>query len=228
MANKHSAEAFVFISTDKAVNPANVMGWTKRVGEIYTTFLSEHSETKFLSVRFGNVLGSNGSVIPIFKKQIKMGGPVKVTHKDVTRYFMTIPEAVLLILQSTLIGEDGDTMILDMGKPIRIADLAEDVIKLAGFTPGNEISITYSGLRPGEKLHEELMTSTEQLENTSHPKISVLKSKYKKRYDIVKLVEQVLIICMDKPEQAYNLIRDTLAETPGKSASADSANSLHH
>ncbi|MDH5541644.1 MAG: polysaccharide biosynthesis protein [Nitrospinota bacterium] len=226
MAHDNSAEAFVFISTDKAVNPANVMGWTKRLGEIYTTYLSEKSDTKFLSVRFGNVLGSNGSVIPIFKNQIKNGGPVKVTHRDITRYFMTIPEAVLLILQSTLIGEDGDTMILDMGKPVRIADLAEDVIKLAGFTPGKEISITYTGLRPGEKLHEELMTSSEKLENTTHPKISVLKSRHKRRFEISRLADQILAICMEKPDQAYNLMRDSLSESP--STSTGDSSTLHH
>jgi FlaA1/EpsC-like NDP-sugar epimerase len=212
MAHENGAERFIFISTDKAVNPANVMGWTKRAGELYTTYMAGVSKTKFLAVRFGNVLGSNGSVIPIFKEQIRSGGPVKVTHRDVTRYFMTIPEAVLLILQSTLMGEAGDIMILDMGKPVKISVLAEDLIRLSGLTPGEDIEIAYTGLRPGEKLHEILMTANENLEPTEHKKITVLKRGKNRSFEINLVINKVIDICRTEPEQAYNLIRDSFTE----------------
>ncbi|MBN2803617.1 MAG: polysaccharide biosynthesis protein [Deltaproteobacteria bacterium] len=168
--DKHNVETFVMISTDKAVNPTSIMGTTKRCAEIYVQAKSSASKTKFVAVRFGNVLGSNGSVIPIFKEQIAKGGPVTVTHKDMKRYFMTIPEACQLVMQTATMGESGDIFVLDMGKPVYIRDLAKDIIHLSGFST-DEIEIKYSGLRPGEKLFEELAFDGEKMDKTRHPKI---------------------------------------------------------
>jgi len=220
MANKFNAEVFVFISTDKAVNPANIMGWTKRAGEIYTASLASNGGTKFLSVRFGNVLGSNGSVVPIFKQQIQDGGPVTLTHEDVTRYFMTIPEAVLLILHAAFLGDYGDTMILDMGKPIKIRELAEDLIRLAGYTPGDEIEITTVGLRPGEKLHEALSLPNEKLAETSNPKISVLKNRFSQWSEVGDLIDTIVAISKVSPDDAYEKLKSSVRQlSPGKDES---------
>jgi FlaA1/EpsC-like NDP-sugar epimerase len=168
---------FVFVSTDKAVRPANVMGASKRLAE--TMIQSQNgcglSQTRFMIVRFGNVVGSVGSVVPLFKKQIQEGGPVTVTHPDVTRFFMTIPEACQLILQAGSMGEGGEIFILDMGTPIKIADMARDLIRLSGFEPEVDIKIEYIGMRPGEKLYEELITDGENIVPTRHEKIMVLK-----------------------------------------------------
>lgn len=172
MAAKHGAAEFVFISTDKAINPTSVMGATKRLAELQLQALqAAHPATRFVAVRFGNVLGSSGSVIPIFKRQIAMGGPVNVTHPDVTRYFMTIPEAVGLVLQSSVLGQGGEIFVLDMGKPVKIVDLARQMIELSGYRLGEDIEIRFTGLKPGEKLFEELQHRNEQHETTAHPKI---------------------------------------------------------
>ena len=194
MAIKFNAKRFVMVSTDKAVNPTNVMGASKRIAEIYvqSLFLKAAKEnancTKFITTRFGNVLGSNGSVVPYFKKQIAAGGPVTVTHPDIIRYFMTIPEASCLVLEAATLGDGGEIFCFDMGQPVKIADLAKNMIRLAGFEPGKDIEITYTGLRPGEKLYEELLNQKETTIPTKHKKILVAKVR---EYDYQEVAEQI-------------------------------------
>lgn len=172
-AEKYGVQTFVMISTDKAVRPTNVMGATKRMCEMIIQMLSKHSKTRFVAVRFGNVLGSNGSVIPLFKKQIEEGGPVTVTHKNIIRYFMTIPEAAMLVLQAGAYAAGGEIYVLDMGDPVKIDDLARNMIKLSGFEPDVDIKIEYTGLRPGEKMYEELLLDEEGLTQTRNKLIYV-------------------------------------------------------
>ncbi|MFD0680802.1 MULTISPECIES: polysaccharide biosynthesis protein [unclassified Paenibacillus] len=194
-ADRFGSERFVLISSDKAVNPTSIMGTTKRIAEMLIQSLDKASRTKFVAVRFGNVLGSRGSVIPRFKEQIVMGGPVTVTHPDMIRYFMTIPEAVQLVVQAGAYAEGGEIFILDMGAPVRILQLAEDLIRFSGFEPYEDIDIEFSGIRPGEKMFEELLTNEEGLSSTKHDRIFVGKPVTINRTELeseIKKLEKVL------------------------------------
>ncbi|MGL4585382.1 MAG: polysaccharide biosynthesis protein, partial [Flavobacterium sp.] len=166
---------FVMVSTDKAVNPTNVMGATKRAAELYVTSLKDNGVTSFIVTRFGNVLGSNGSVIPLFKRQIDAGGPLTVTHQDITRFFMTIPEACQLVLEASIMGHGGEIFVFDMGKSMKIFDLAKRMIRLSGYSYPEDIDIKITGLRPGEKIFEELLANDENTVKTHHEKIMIAK-----------------------------------------------------
>ncbi|MCO4818816.1 MAG: polysaccharide biosynthesis protein [Bacteroidetes bacterium] len=198
LAVEYNAEKFVFVSTDKAVNPTNIMGASKRIAEMYVQSLNnildikQDTHTKFITTRFGNVLGSNGSVIPRFKQQIEEGGPLTVTHPDITRYFMTIPEACQLVLEAGSMGNGGEIYIFDMGESVRIVDLAKKMIKLSGFQEGKDIEIVFTGLRPGEKLTEELLNQKEQTIGTHHPKIMVAKVRKSDYAEIEDVIEGML------------------------------------
>ena len=188
----HGVEKFVLISTDKAVSPANVMGATKRIAELICQGMNEEKRTKFIAVRFGNVLNSAGSVIPLFKQQIVKGGPVTVTHPEMTRYFMSIPEAAQLVMQAGAMGKGGEIFVLDMGEPVKIEDLARDMIRLMGFKAGDDIDIIFTGLRPGEKLHEELVAEGEESVKTVHEKITMVKSPPVDWRELQPKVEEIL------------------------------------
>ncbi|MCX7817484.1 MAG: polysaccharide biosynthesis protein [Syntrophales bacterium] len=187
-------ESFILVSTDKAVRPTNVMGATKRVAEMIIQALNRNNGTRFMAVRFGNVIGSSGSVIPLFQEQIARGGPVTVTHPEVMRYFMSIPEATQLILQAGSMGEGGEIFILDMGRPVKILDIARDLIRLNGLTPGEDIAIEFIGMRPGEKLYEELITEGEGISPTEHPKVFVLKGAMPDANALFALISELLEI----------------------------------
>jgi len=200
LSKKYNVKRFVMVSTDKAVNPTNVMGASKRAAELFVQSLQNSPEntTKFITTRFGNVLGSNGSVIPHFKKQIEKGGPVTITHPDIIRYFMTIPEACELVLQAGTMGQGGEIYVFDMGKPVKILDLAERMIKLSGYTPGVDIKIDFIGLRPGEKLYEELLTDNSTTIPTHHEKIMISRDPLMEFEDIDTLCQQIIMSAMNK------------------------------
>jgi FlaA1/EpsC-like NDP-sugar epimerase len=195
LATATGVEKFVMVSTDKAVNPTNIMGATKRIAEIFTQSYYKHlvknaelHPTKFVTTRFGNVLGSNGSVIPTFNKQLRVGGPITVTHPEITRYFMTIPEACQLVIEAGVMGQGNEIFVFDMGEPVKIVDLARKMIKLAGKEPDVDIKIVYTGLRPGEKLYEELLNKTENVMPTYHDKIMIARVR---EYDFVAVNDKV-------------------------------------
>ncbi|WP_412985166.1 polysaccharide biosynthesis protein [Pontimicrobium sp. IMCC45349] len=201
---KHSIKKFVLISTDKAVNPTNVMGATKRIAELYVSCLKGKGQTKFITTRFGNVLGSNGSVIPLFKKQIESGGPLTVTHRDITRYFMTIPEACQLVLEAATMGNGGEIFVFDMGESVKIFDLAKNMITLSGLKYPEDIDIKITGLRPGEKIYEELLADGENTKKTYHEKIMIAKTR---ALDIKQIESKITnLCCINSKTQSLEIV----------------------
>lgn len=212
-ANKYRAETFIFISTDKAVNPTSIMGASKRIAELVIKDIGRDSQTRFASVRFGNVLGSRGSVIPTFMRQIQNGGPVTVTHPEMKRYFMTIPEAVQLVIQAGSMAQGGETFVLDMGEPVKIDDLARDLIRLSGYQPDDDVPVVYTGMRPGEKLFEELFTNMEEMATTMHRRIFISKKDLDLGYqDIASTVELIKKLDVKNREAAIQMVSSLLPE----------------
>ncbi len=209
-ADKWKVRRFVMISTDKAVNPTNIMGATKRICEMIIQTYNNRSRTEFVAVRFGNVLGSNGSVIPLFKKQIAQGGPVTVTHPDIIRYFMTIPEAVSLVLQAGAYAKGGEIFILDMGEPVKIADLARNLILLSGHKPEEDIAIEYTGLRPGEKLYEEMLMDEEGLQDTENKLIHIGKPIRIDEEQFLMKLENLAKYVVEEPEDIRERVQDVV------------------
>ncbi|SDH57505.1 polysaccharide biosynthesis protein [Winogradskyella thalassocola] len=213
IAVKHSVDKFVLISTDKAVNPTNVMGATKRIAELYVSCLKGKGHTKFITTRFGNVLGSNGSVIPLFKKQIEKGGPLTVTHKDITRYFMTIPEACQLVLEAAAMGNGGEIFVFDMGEPIKIFNLATNMIILSGLRYPEDIDIKITGLRPGEKIYEELLADGENTKKTYHEKIMIAKSRHVDISNVEKQINKLTAVnSLTQPLEIVSSIKHLIPE----------------
>ena len=207
-ADKYGVNTFVLISTDKAVNPTNVMGASKRICEMIVQMMANNSKTKFVAVRFGNVLGSNGSVIPLIKKQIEEGGPVTVTHPDIIRYFMTIPEAVSLVLQAGAYADRGEIFVLDMGEPVRIDDLARNLIRLSGFEPDVDIEVQYSGLRPGEKLYEEILMNEEGLRSTANHLSHIGKPLEIDEKRLMQQLSRLETACMENTPDVFRMVEE--------------------
>jgi FlaA1/EpsC-like NDP-sugar epimerase len=209
---RFGVKKFVMISTDKAVNPTNIMGATKRIAEIHVHSLVDHGDTRFITTRFGNVLGSNGSVVPLFRQQIEKGGPVTVTHPEISRYFMTIPEASSLVIEASIMGSGGEIFVFDMGRPEKILDMAKKMIQLAGLKPEVDIPIEFSGLRKGEKLHEELFKTEENPLPTHHPKIMIAQHS-KVESNFPELTRKLVSIAREQDSIAIrNLIRRIVPE----------------
>uniref|UniRef100_UPI00356ACA92 UDP-N-acetylglucosamine 4,6-dehydratase family protein n=1 Tax=Lutibacter sp. TaxID=1925666 RepID=UPI00356ACA92 len=210
---QHQVEKFIMISTDKAVNPTNVMGATKRIAEMYISCLKNNGTTKFITTRFGNVLGSNGSVIPLFKSQIKNGGPITVTHKDITRYFMTIPEACQLVLEAGAMGKGGEIFVFDMGDSIKIYDLALNMIRLSGLNYPKDIEIEITGLRPGEKIYEELLGNGENTTATYNEKIMIAKVKLMNTKQVKQSINELVSLNQEfKFEQTVQKMKEIVPE----------------
>jgi FlaA1/EpsC-like NDP-sugar epimerase len=220
-ADRFGSTNFVMISTDKAVNPTSIMGSSKRIAEMYVQDLARTSKTHFVTVRFGNVLDSEGSVVPIFKKQIAEGGPVTVTHPDMKRYFMTIPEASQLVLQAATMGKGGEIFVLDMGEPVKIVDLAKELITLSGFSPEEDIEIKFTGIRPGEKLFEELSIAGEDMQPTKHPKIAIWKNIIRDREKLLAGINEIVTIaktgsCSEITKKIKELVPTYIGEINGQ------------
>ena len=220
LSDTHGVQEFVMISTDKAVNPTSIMGVSKQLAERFIHAFSEVAGTKFVVVRFGNVLASNGSVVPIFQEQIRRGGPITVTHPEIERFFMTIPEASQLVLQAAAMGKGGEIFVLDMGEPVRIVDLARDLVRLSGLKP-DDIDIVFTGLRPGEKLYEELYFEDEEMQSTPHPKLFVAYHRPYTLEEVQRAIAEVSSLVHESPDVLRLKIKELVAEYAEPSAAND-------